>query len=140
MAIALTAPLGKELNEVSVVPSAFSRAFQLGKVPWLKLPPTITALLVCTANARTELLMVLVGRKLPSTVPLEFKRAIRVRAVPLIEVKSPPMTMRPSACKAIDQTLLETPLPVPKKVESSVPSENRRASRTREKEPSTAVN
>src|ERR1035437_6723365 len=127
MAIAFTAPLGKELNEVSVVPSAFNRAFQVGKVPWLKLPPIITALLVCTATASTDPLMVLVGRKLPSTVPLEFKRAMRVRAVPLIDVKSPPMTMRPSVCTTSDQTVLETPLPVLKNVVSSEPSEKRRA-------------
>ena len=87
----------------------------------------ITALLVCTANARTELLMALVGRKLPSTVPLEFKRATRVRVVPLIDVKSPPMTMRPSVYTASDQTVLETPLPLAKKVGSSEPSENSRA-------------
>ena len=86
-----------------------------------------TALFVCTAKARTELLMLLVGRKLPSTVPLEFKRAIRVRVVPLMEVKSPPMTIRPSVSTASDQMVLETPLPVAKKVESSEPSENRRA-------------
>ena len=58
----------------------------------------------------------------PSKVPSGCSRAIRDRLLPPYVLKSPPMSIRPSACKPITYTVASGPFVAPLKATSTTPA------------------
>ena len=122
------------VNAVSLVPSEFKRTIRLTVTPLkvVKNPPITSLPSDWIAIERTlplKAVPVFVVNTV-SLVPSVFKRTIRLTAVPLKLVKSPPATILPSDWIAIENTVLLKPVPVfVVNAVSLVPSEFKRTIR-----------
>ena len=92
-------PVPSALKLVSIEPSGFSRAMPLSALPLtvVKSPLNRMRPLPSTPTDRTAPFAPVNGVNVASTLPSTFKRAIRLRGMPLSVVKSPATITRPSA-------------------------------------------
>ena len=107
---------------------------KLRAVPFISVnnPPTSTRPSACNASAYTGLFAPTNVSNEVSSEPSAFKRAMKLRLVPLTRVNKPPITTRPSGCTTSEPTVSLAPplVPLPVlKVKSTDPSRFNRATR-----------
>ena len=92
-------PVPSALKPVSIEPFGFNRAMPLSATPLtvVKSPLNRMRPLPSTPTERTAPFAPVIGVNVASTLPSRFNRAMRLRAMPLMVVKSPATITRPSA-------------------------------------------